>query len=232
MAAIEISSMRPELAKVLANVNEAAFVSGVTRHAVNQAIDRGEIRTRGKESATRIKTEAPARKVGIPELIYLTVQSFLSPHARKVIYKKLARLEVNLEAKSLTIELDGGIRLDITASVAGIRARLDELARISSMVEENPEIRGGEPVFRGTRIPVQMIASFVQEGVPAAELLEDYPALTAESLEIATRYVELYPRRGRPRHAPWRAAEPTHVINPQTPSGGRMDGVRDSVSDR
>jgi uncharacterized protein (DUF433 family) len=106
------------------------------------------------------------------------------------------------------------VRLDITGSVAEIRARLDELARVQELVEVNPAIRGGEPVFRGTRIPVQMIADFVRQGVPAEEILEDYPALTAESLGAAVRYVELYPRRGRPKQAPWRAGEPAHVTLP------------------
>jgi hypothetical protein len=41
------------------------------------------------------------------------------------------------------------------------------------------------------------------------------PAITEESLEIAVRYAELNPRRGRPRQAPWQAQEPTHVFRPE-----------------
>lgn len=200
--------------EVAATVNEAAYVSGVSRHTVNQAIDRGEIRTR---RPLRFETDASGRTVGVAELIYLHVQDFLSTKGRRVVYKKLMRFNVDLESVPPTIELEDGVKLDITGSVAEIRAKLDELARIKRRVEENPEIRASEPVFRGTRIPVQMIASFVQQGIPAEEILEDYPALTRESLEIATRYVELYPRRGRPRQAPWRAQEPTHVIHPEAP---------------
>jgi uncharacterized protein (DUF433 family) len=232
MISIETSWERKALSHVLANVNEAAFLTGVSRHAVNQAIDRGEIRARGRENTMRIETDASGRRIGIAELLYLSVSNFLSTKGRKIVYKKLMRLKVDLDSTPPTIELEGGVRLDITGSVAEIRARLEELARIKSFVEENPEIRGGEPVFRGTRIPVQMIASFVQQGVPAAEILEDYPTLTAESLWAATRYVELYPRRGRPKQAPWRAQEPTHVINPETPSGHRMGGARDPVPHR
>jgi uncharacterized protein (DUF433 family) len=232
MPSIETSWERKALARVLANINEAAFVAGVSRQTVNQAIDRGEIRGRGREKAIRVETDASGRRVGIAEIIYLSVQHFLSPEARKIVYKKLMGLEIDLDSTPPTIELDDGVRLDITGSVAEIRARLEELARIKSLVEENPEIRGGEPMFRGTRIPVQMIASFVQQGVPAPEILEDYPALTVESLVAATRYVELYPRRGRPRQAPWRAQAPTHVINPETPSSQRMGGARDPASHR
>jgi uncharacterized protein (DUF433 family) len=212
VASQSIEEQREE-AEVSATVNEAAFVSGVSRQTVNQAIDRGEIRTR----RLRYETDASGRTVGVAELIYLHVADYLSTKGRRTVYKKLIRFNVDLESVPPAIELEGGVRLDITASVAEIRARLDELSRIKRVVEENPEIRGGEAVFRGTRIPVQMIADFVRQGIPAEEILEDYPALTRESLEIATRFVELYPRRGRPRQAPWRAQAPTHVINPEGP---------------
>lgn len=215
MAASQSIEERREDAEVSATVNEAAFVSGVSRQTVNQAIDRGEIRTR----RLRYETDASGRTVGVAELIYLHVADYLSTKGRRTVYKKLMRFNVDLESVPPAIELEGGVRLDITASVAEIRARLDELSRIKRVVEENPEIRGGEAVFRGTRIPVQMIADFVRQGIPAEEILEDYPALTRESLEIATRYVELYPRRGRPRQAPWRAREPAHVISPEDPRG-------------
>lgn len=215
MVAIQNTGNEPENNKIAATVNEAAFVSGVSRNTVNRAIDRGEIRTH----RLRYETDASGRTVGVAELIYLHVQDFLSTRGRRVVYKKLMRFNVDLESVPPTIELEDGVKLDITESVAEIRARLDELARIKRRVEENPEIRGDEPVFRGTRIPVQMIADFVRQGVPPEEILEDYPALTRESLDIATRYVELYPRRGRPKQAPWRAQAPTHVIHPDEPRG-------------
>lgn len=232
MPSIKSSWERRALSHLLATVNEAAFLSGVSRHTVNQAIDRGEIQTRGRDRAFRIETDAAGRRVGIAELIYLHVQDFLSTKGRKVVYKTLMRLEVDLDSTPPSIELDGGVKLDITGTVAEIRARLDELARIQEMVEENPEIRGGEPVFSGTRIPVQMIADFVRQRVPPEEILEDYPALTMESLVAATRYVELYPRRGRPKQAPWRAGEPAHVIHPNDRVGERMGGARAPVPHR
>ncbi len=38
-------------------------------------------------------------------------------------------------------------------------------------------IRGGEPVARGTRIPVYMPADLIKAGVGPERILEDYPAL-------------------------------------------------------
>lgn len=66
------------------------------------------------------------------------------------------------------------------------------------------QVRAGEPVVRGTRIPVHALADLASQGAPPEELLEDYPALTAESLEAALLYARMYPRRGRPRRTPWK----------------------------
>lgn len=209
---------RRETNRLLASVNEAAYAAGVSRHAVNQAIDRGEIRTREPEPS-RTQAKASGRCVGVPEIIYLRLAHHLSTRGRRVVYRTLTRMVASLDSTPPPIELEMGVRLDITGSMEEIRARLKMIEQTRRRVVVDPEIRGGEPVFRGTRIPVEMIASFVQQGVPAGEILEDYPALTPDALEMATRYVELYPRRGRPRQAPWRAQEPTHVIHPADPRG-------------
>lgn len=209
MAEVKEPGERRQESRVVATVNEAAFVAGVSKHAVNQAIDRGEIRTR----KLRRKTDPAGRTLGSPELVYLRVQKPLSSRARKEIYRRLSGLSI--EAVPPVIEVEGAIKLDIREPVAEIRARLQELERVKRQVEVDPEIRGGEPVFRGTRIPVHMIADFLERGVPRAEILEDYPALTEESLETARRYAELYPRRGRPKQAPWRSQTPTHVFRPE-----------------
>ena len=197
---------RRQEAGVFATVNEAAFVAGVSKHAVNQAIDRGEIRTRN----LRRKSDLGGRALGGPELVYLRVQKPLSSKARKDVYRRISGL--NIEAVPPVLEMEGSVKLDIREPLAEVRARLQELGRIRDRVEENPSIRGGDPVFRGTRVPVYMIAEFLEKGIPRAEILEDYPALDEEALEIAPRYVELYPRRGRPRQAPWRSQTPTRVF--------------------
>jgi uncharacterized protein (DUF433 family) len=202
--ALQVAERR-QATEIVVTVNEAAFVAGVSRHAVNQAIDRREIRTR----PLRRKSDPPGRAVGGPELVYLRLQMHLSPKGKKEVYRQLAGLTI--DAMPSVIEFPGALKLDLRDTFAIMWSKLAELGRIKSQVEENPGIRGGEPVFRGTRIPVQMIADFLVTGVPHEELLEDYPALTKESLEIAAQYARLYPRRGRPRQAPWRG-EPAHVF--------------------
>lgn len=209
MAKLKEPKERRKKSGVFATVNEAAFVAGVSKHAVNQAIDRGEIRTRKLQR----KSDPAGRALGGPELVYLRVQKPLSSKARKDVYRRISGLSI--ETVPPVLEMEGSVKLDIRAPLAEVRARLQELARIRDRVEESPSIRGGEPVFRGTRVPVYMIAQFLEQGIPRTEILEDYPALDDDALEIALRYVELYPRRGRPRQAPWRSQEPTHVFGPE-----------------
>lgn len=77
---------------------------------------------------------------------------------------------------------------------------LRDLRRIRSLVLSDPEIMGGDPVFRGTRIPVHMIVELVAQGSSQAELLQSYPRLTAEMIRLAPDCAAAYPRRKHPCH--------------------------------
>ena len=67
------------------------------------------------------------------------------------------------------------------------------------MVERAKDVMGGEPVFKGTRIPVRMVAAMVSQGAGEAELLEGYPALTARMIELSGIWAAAHPPRGRPK---------------------------------
>jgi uncharacterized protein (DUF433 family) len=67
---------------------------------------------------------------------------------------------------------------------------------------------GGTPVFRGTRIPVYLVADMIEQGTPINEILEGYPALTREMVEFASIYASTHPRRGRPPIPPWSGNKP------------------------
>ena len=44
----------------------------------------------------------------------------------------------------------------------------------------DPEILGGTPVFRGTRVPVKALLDYLEGGRPLAEFLEDFPSVSRE----------------------------------------------------
>jgi uncharacterized protein (DUF433 family) len=52
----------------------------------------------------------------------------------------------------------------------------------------DPEVCGGKPCIRGTRIWVSLVLDFLADGVTEAELLAEYPQLTHEDVLAAIAY--------------------------------------------
>lgn len=50
----------------------------------------------------------------------------------------------------------------------------------SDLVVVDPEILGGTPVFRGTRVPVQSLFDYLEWDYTLAEFLECFPSVTRE----------------------------------------------------
>lgn len=50
----------------------------------------------------------------------------------------------------------------------------------SPIVQSDPEIMGGTPVFVGTRVPVQALIDYLEGGHPLSEFLEDFPTVKRE----------------------------------------------------
>lgn len=59
----------------------------------------------------------------------------------------------------------------------------------SRLIHSDPGIRGGTPVFVGTRVPVRTLLDYFEDGHPLDELLEDFPSVAREQavalLELA-----------------------------------------------
>ncbi len=52
----------------------------------------------------------------------------------------------------------------------------------------DPEVAHGRPVIRGTRMRVADVLALLAAGADEAEVLEDYPYLTAEDLRACLAY--------------------------------------------
>ena len=59
-------------------------------------------------------------------------------------------------------------------------------------IEINPEIMGGKPVIKGTRIPVELVLRKLGSGIEVNELLAAYPHLTAEDICAAQAFAADY----------------------------------------
>jgi uncharacterized protein (DUF433 family) len=61
--------------------------------------------------------------------------------------------------------------------------RGEALMQADSIIHSEKGFVGGEPVFRGTRIPVQTVAAMKLQGAATDEIIEGYPALTARMVD-------------------------------------------------
>ncbi len=52
----------------------------------------------------------------------------------------------------------------------------------------NPDVLGGKPCIKGTRISVEFILELVASGAGRSDILKGYPHLAAEDVEQALRY--------------------------------------------
>jgi uncharacterized protein (DUF433 family) len=65
--------------------------------------------------------------------------------------------------------------------------------KIKGFITIDKNIQNGQPVFTGTRVPVQTLFWHLEKGISIGEFLEDFPSVTKEQtigvLEIANKIV-------------------------------------------
>jgi uncharacterized protein (DUF433 family)/predicted nucleotidyltransferase len=73
--------------------------------------------------------------------------------------------------------------------------RGEEYARLRDQhIQRDPKIMGGEPVIRGTRVPVRTIAALIEDGESRDVLREDYPHVPEDAYEVAVLWARANPR--------------------------------------
>ena len=177
---------------------EAAKLSGLTLKAVNNAIDKKTIIARIER-----RNGHAMRLLDKAAIICLSLEKRLAGNAtpgfRRRLFAAIAKTPVR------RIVSVGALKLDLSAPRREVMKRLKELHRTKRIVVSDPEILGGTPVFRRTRVPVHYIADLLQQGEIPEVLREAYPGLTDEMIQLAPIYAAAHPPRGRPRKRPWLA---------------------------
>lgn len=91
------------------------------------------------------------------------------------------------------------------------------------LVDIDDEIMGGMPVFRGTRVPLDVVTDSLDKGIPFERLKASYPFLTPELADATRAYQLAHPRPGRQSiaeiHPDWTATE-VRVVRPPRVEGG------------
>ena len=61
------------------------------------------------------------------------------------------------------------------------------------LVQRSKDILGGTPVFSGTRVPVQTLLTYIEEGDTLDEFLGDFPAVSREhAVKVLERMKETF----------------------------------------
>jgi uncharacterized protein (DUF433 family) len=175
------------LADAKLTVAEAAFVTKVDAKEIDREID-ADILPGGKGrrilkrgALVYIKAIAPHR-------------GDISPGLRKEVF---SAVEAAL-AKRNDVAHVGSLYVHLKEIEAELVEEFKDLEAVKTkMVESRPGVLGGEPVLRGTRVPVRVVADLAKKGVSKREFKHEYD-LTAEQVDAAILYDKITPRRGRP----------------------------------
>ena len=66
------------------------------------------------------------------------------------------------------------------------------MAASASIIIRDPDILGGTPCFRGTRVPFKNLLDYIETGETLDEFLEDFPSVTRQmAIEALERAKEL-----------------------------------------
>src|ERR1700722_4161506 len=185
---------------------EAAVLSRLSLKAVNNAIDRKTVVAQRRAGARVLDEQA---------LVYLVLEKDLSRDTTLAFRRRLfAEIASAPRRQVITV---GALKLDLRASRRAVKERIGQLRRAHRLVVVDPEIMGGQPVFRGTRVPVQLISERLRQGETGDRLRADFPRVTDEMVELAPIYAAAHPLRGRPLKRPWHQNTPAEVRRVPSP---------------
>jgi uncharacterized protein (DUF433 family) len=181
---------------------EAAAVAGVPIKAVYKTV--GErlpkaslVRRSGQTFLTPTAVLCVLLDYELPKDVPIKVRRFVYEELKK---GASGRVEYGSKLFSYVV--------DTRPAAAIVEDSMRRYQKAMQMIVENPEIQGGVATFKGTRLIVHHIAALLDQGVPEAELREDYPNLTPAMIAAARIFAQAHPRRGRPRKPAWRASRP------------------------
>lgn len=53
---------------------------------------------------------------------------------------------------------------------------------MSDVIVRDPDVLGGRPVFRGTRVPIEVLFENLEDGLTIDEIVDSYPSLNKADL--------------------------------------------------
>jgi uncharacterized protein (DUF433 family) len=187
--------------------SQVSAVTGLPLPAVHKAIEYKLIRPKRVREGHFVH-----RLLSRSQAIYLRMEAKGLRSLPLAARRKVARaVEQDSGIDAMFVSEGSVILVQCKSARKDVETGLRRLAEATRMVESDPEIMRGTPVYKGTRIPIRSIADMMTQGATVVEILEGYPALTREMVELAPMYVKAFPRRGRPIVRSWAKRPPRRL---------------------
>ena len=184
-------------------ISEAAVATGVSARKINRLIDDAVL---PKSVCTKVGPRRALRAFAVPMVSFgasdgAKLSKSMRLEAMRMIERfakeNWPRLRNEPEHARLLRFESGCVMVSLGEPVSAAMAGLNELSDAFHRIVEDPKVRGGLPVVRGTRISVYEIADALSsDGLEITS--EDFPALGREVIEAAALYARARPRTGRP----------------------------------
>ena len=128
----------------------------------------------------------------------------LSRETKSTLAKNLSNLPVN-RMTSQPLNIEPSVTIDVPTLIgSNLAERAENYARAKqTYIDVNPDIMGGAPVIRGTRMTVYSVQGRLDNGDRIEDILEENPHITRDAVETAAFYARTHPMRGRPNSRPW-----------------------------
>lgn len=187
----------------LLTASEAAVVSSVSVRDVNRVIDESIL----PDDFIRVGDGRHVRAAGCSLIAFYfeSAKQLTSEQRLWAIKSAGPRLRKPVTAAALLKEdwilRDDFLTIDLAPFLRKTWERLGRLDQARKMVVTSPDVLGGTPVIRGTRVPVYDVAASTAAGISVNRVLAAYPSLDADKVELAAIYAEANPPRGRPRQS-------------------------------
>ncbi|MBF6621335.1 MAG: DUF433 domain-containing protein [Patulibacter sp.] len=169
--------------------NEAAKLSGASATVINKAIEQRAVRTKRSRTGSLID----ARDTGALQIF--GALTFGLPVTMK---RRLTAWLRNAEAGAELPLTDALLVRKSEASDEATARALRYVELRERFLEVNPDVQGGEPVIRGTRIPIRGLAKQIEAGEATEVLRREYDYIDPDAFEFAVLWAGANPRRGRP----------------------------------
>lgn len=182
---------------------EAAYLSGLSRRDIDRVIDErivpdamiagGGVRmiTAAACALARFYFETAAT------LTAATRRRIVADISERLLAQRAATAGKRINLDRLSFD-EGVLHVEFAGFLRTVIDARKRLAGSEKLIVSDDDILGGEPVFKGTRVPVRQVAAALAAGESAQRVRDAYPAISPAMLAAAPAWARAHPARGRP----------------------------------